>query len=143
MADLEEARDPFERMSEAVADPDLELRGRGGGGGLDFLALLALFPSVISSFLPKIRGGGEGEAPGPSPRSASEKARTEHPKILYPFPLTQNFESESTFAEFNLPFLGANHFYFFKCKNGINSNTSTPSLHIVKTSRSAIGLYRE
>ena len=30
----------------------------GGGGGLDFLALVALFPSVICSFLPKIRGGG-------------------------------------------------------------------------------------
>ena len=31
-----------------MADPDLELRG-GGGGGLDFVALLAFFPSVISS----------------------------------------------------------------------------------------------
>ena len=40
-----------------VADPDLELRG-GGGGGLDLLAMAAIFPSVISSFLPKIRGGG-------------------------------------------------------------------------------------
>ena len=40
-----------------VADPDLELRGGGG-----------IFPSVISSFLPKIRGG---RRPGPSPRSAT------------------------------------------------------------------------
>ena len=46
-----------------MADPDLELRGRGGGGGeggLDLLALLAFFHSVISSFLTKITG-----APGP------------------------------------------------------------------------------
>ena len=49
-----------------LADPDLELRG---GGGLDVLAMAAIFPSVISSFLPKIRGGGG--PPGPSPRSAT------------------------------------------------------------------------
>ena len=49
-----------------VADPDLELREGGrGGGGLDFLALLAFFPSVISSFLPKIGAGGGGEEAGP------------------------------------------------------------------------------
>ena len=47
-----------------MADPDLELRRGGGGGGLDLLAMAAIFPSVISSFLPKIRGGG---APGPLP----------------------------------------------------------------------------
>ena len=37
----------------SVADPDLELNGGGGGGregGLDLLALLGFFPSVISSF---------------------------------------------------------------------------------------------
>ena len=42
-----------------MADPDLELRwggGGGGGGGLDLFALLAFFPSVISSFLLKIGG---------------------------------------------------------------------------------------
>ena len=38
-----------------MADPDLELRG-GGGGGIDFLALLAFFPSVISSFVTQNRG---------------------------------------------------------------------------------------
>ena len=46
-----------------MADPDLELRGRGWGGGegsLDLLALLAFFHSVILLFLPKITGG-----PGP------------------------------------------------------------------------------
>ena len=48
-----------------MADPDHELRG-GGGGNLDLLALPAIFPSVISSFLPKIKGGGGG-----SPRSAT------------------------------------------------------------------------
>ena len=37
-------------------DPDLELRGRGRDG-FDLLALLAFLPSVISPFLPKIRGG--------------------------------------------------------------------------------------
>ena len=48
-----------------MADPDLELRGEGGrgAGGLDFLVLLTFFPSVISSFLPQIRGwGGAGSA---------------------------------------------------------------------------------
>ena len=43
-----------------MADPDLELRG-GGGVVLDFLALLAFFPSVISSFFTQNRG--EGQAP--------------------------------------------------------------------------------
>ena len=51
-----------------MADPNLELRGEegedGGGGGLDFLALLALFPSVISSFSTQNKGGGgAGAAP--------------------------------------------------------------------------------
>ena len=42
-----------------MADPDLELRGgEEGGGGVDLLPLTTIFPSVISSFLPKIRGGG-------------------------------------------------------------------------------------
>ena len=40
----------------SVADPDLELRG-GGGGSLDLLAMGTILLSVISSFLPKIRGG--------------------------------------------------------------------------------------
>ena len=41
-----------------MADPDLELRG-GAGGGVDLLALLAFVPSVIFSYLPKIREFGE------------------------------------------------------------------------------------
>ena len=50
-----------------MADQDLELRG-----GLDFLALLVLFPSVIFSFSPKISGvGGGGGGAGPFPRSAN------------------------------------------------------------------------
>ena len=51
-----------------MADPDFELRGVGGGG-LDLLAMAAIFPSVILFFLPKIRGGPG--PPGPSPRSAT------------------------------------------------------------------------
>ena len=47
----------------AVADPDIE-----GGGGLDFLAVLAFFPSVISSVFTQNKGGG---GKGPSPRSAT------------------------------------------------------------------------
>ena len=43
-----------------MADPDLELRGRrGGGGGLDLLALPAIFPSVISSFFTQNTGGAQ------------------------------------------------------------------------------------
>ena len=38
--------------STTVADPDLELRGGGVGGGLDLLALSAIFPSVLASFFP-------------------------------------------------------------------------------------------
>ena len=49
----------------SVADPDLELRGRGGGGGLDLLALSAIFPSVISSIFTQNKGGGG--PPGPLP----------------------------------------------------------------------------
>ena len=42
----------------AVVDPDPELKGGNGrGGGLYLLALLAFFPSVISSFFPKNKGG--------------------------------------------------------------------------------------
>ena len=52
-----------------MVDPDLEIRGGGwGGGGLDFLALLAFFPSVIFSFVTQNKGG---TGPGPSPRSAT------------------------------------------------------------------------
>lgn len=40
----------------AVADPDLEIRG--GGGGFVLFSLPVFLPSVISSILPKIRGGG-------------------------------------------------------------------------------------
>ena len=48
-----------------VADPDLELREVGGGGlSLDLLALPAIFPSVISSFLTQNKGRG-GWPPGP------------------------------------------------------------------------------
>ena len=45
-----------------VADPDLELRG---GGGLDLLAMAAIFPSVISSFFTQNKG--RGRPPGPLP----------------------------------------------------------------------------
>ena len=51
-----------------VADPDLELRGEGGGG-LDLLTLLACIPSVISSFFIQNKGGPD--PPNPSPRSAT------------------------------------------------------------------------
>ena len=43
-----------------MADPDLELR-RGGGGGVDLLALPAFLPSVIS-FFTQNKGAG---CPGP------------------------------------------------------------------------------
>ena len=46
----------------AVADSDLELWG--GGGGLDLLALSAIFPSVISSFYTQ-KGGGAGAPRAP------------------------------------------------------------------------------
>ena len=46
-----------------MVDPDLELRG---GGGLDLLALPAIFPTVISSFFTQNKGGGDGP-PGPLP----------------------------------------------------------------------------
>ena len=53
-------------IQQSEADPDLELRGVCG---LDLLALLAFFPSVISSFFTQDKGGGDrGRAPGPSPR---------------------------------------------------------------------------
>ena len=47
-----------------VVDPDLELRGRGGGR-LDLLALLAFLPSVISSFFTQNKRGPG--LPGPLP----------------------------------------------------------------------------
>ena len=47
-------------LHDTVVDPHLELRG----GGAVLTSLPAIFPLVISSFLPKIRGG-------PSPRSAT------------------------------------------------------------------------
>ena len=45
---------------DTVADPDLELRGVGGGGSFDLLALLAFLPSVISSFFTQYKKGGGG-----------------------------------------------------------------------------------
>ena len=45
----------------SVVDPDLELRV--GGGSLDFLVLLAFFPSVISSFFTQNKGGRGARAP--------------------------------------------------------------------------------
>ena len=39
-----------------MADPDLQLGG--GGGGLDLLAMAAIFPSAISSFFTQNKGGG-------------------------------------------------------------------------------------
>ena len=47
------------KSKHAVADPDLELRGGGGGwvASFDLLALLALLSSVISSFFTHNKGG--------------------------------------------------------------------------------------
>ena len=46
-------------LQTVVTDPDLELGGGGGGRhGLDFLVLLAFFPSVISFFFTQNKGGG-------------------------------------------------------------------------------------
>ena len=48
-------------MGLTVADPDLEVRGRGGGvPGLDLLAMAAIFPSVITSLFTQNKRG-----PGP------------------------------------------------------------------------------
>ena len=62
-------------VSRAMVEPDVELRGRGG---LDVLALLAFFPSIISSFSTQNNGGRGGEPgpPGPSPRSTTVKRGT-------------------------------------------------------------------
>ena len=50
-----------------MADPDLELgRGGGGGGGkggLDLLAMAAIFLSVICSFFTQNKGGAGPRAP--------------------------------------------------------------------------------
>ena len=68
-----------------MADPDLELRGWGGGvRGLDLLALSAIFPSVISSFFTQNKGGPG--PPGPSPRSATGSFQ-----ILVPLAFNENF----------------------------------------------------
>ena len=52
-----------------VANPDLELKGEGGGGGARFVLLVLPGFSFLSFllFLPKIRGGGSPgpRAPGP------------------------------------------------------------------------------
>ena len=52
-----------------VADPDFELRGRGGG--LFYLPCRLSFLQSFLLFSPKIRREGAGEAAGPSPRSAT------------------------------------------------------------------------
>ena len=53
----------FATTSNPMADPDLEVRI---GPGLDLLALSAIFPSVISSFITQNKGGGGGGT-GPLP----------------------------------------------------------------------------
>ena len=57
-----------------MADPHLELKVVGGRGGLDLVNLLVFFPSVISSFLPKIRRGAR--APPLDPPLHIEKSNT-------------------------------------------------------------------
>lgn len=63
---------PLTTTAFPVADPDLELKG--GGGGFNFLALLVFLTSVISFLLSKIhvRGGVGVGGPGPSPRTATD-----------------------------------------------------------------------
>ena len=60
-----------------MADLDLELKG-GGGGSLASLALLAFFPSVISSFFTQNNWGPGQETPANT--IASEYHR--HPRAL-------------------------------------------------------------
>ena len=67
-----------------MADPDLQLRG-GGGGRLDLLALPAIFPSVISSFLPKIRGARGARAPPLDPPLKPATGRILNRKLTAPF----------------------------------------------------------
>ena len=76
-----------------MADTDLEIREGGGGGGavliylpwrrggggLDLLAMAAIFPSVISSFFTQNKGGEGG--PGPSPRSATDECCPVQPAL--------------------------------------------------------------
>lgn len=52
-----------------MADPDVELTGVGGGGGL-FLFALPAFPSSVIFFIFYPRKGGG--PPGPSSRSATD-----------------------------------------------------------------------
>ena len=59
-----------DRRKRPVADPDLELRGLGRGGGGVVLIYLPCRPFSLQSFLlflPKIR-----RTPGPLPRSATD-----------------------------------------------------------------------
>ena len=62
---------PVSRDSWPVADPGLELRG-WGRFYFAYPAVYSSLSSVISSVLPKIRGGGP---PGPSPRSTIHSLR--------------------------------------------------------------------
>jgi len=60
---------PNNSIYSPVADPDLELRGCGEGGGRGssvLIALPAFLPSVISSFITQNKGGG-GSPPRPLP----------------------------------------------------------------------------
>ena len=60
----------FENTIKTVVDADLELRRGGGGGvgcGLDLLALLAFFSSVISSFFIQTKEVGRGAGPRAPP----------------------------------------------------------------------------
>lgn len=59
----------------SVADPDVELTGVGGGGGL-FLFALPAFPSSVIFFIFYPRKGGG--PPGPSSRSATGVSSIKH-----------------------------------------------------------------
>ena len=54
-----------------VADPDLELKGWGGGGGVAVLIYLPCRPFSLQSFLFFSQNKGGGGPPGPSPRSTT------------------------------------------------------------------------
>ena len=104
-------------MSEAVTDPDFELRR---GPGFNLLVQPAFFPLVISSIFTQNKGGGP---PGPSPRSATARA------ISTKLCLLHNAVYEMTCNNCNQHYIKSTTHGVRECLNSDNSAVKIPQIY--------------
>ena len=102
-----------------------------GGGGLDLLALPAIFPSVTSSFFTQNKGGPG--PPGPSPRSATDfdGDSSKYPRFIKSFELNV----ESTIEDDNVRLSYLIQYCTSKAKEAIENCVILPGAEGYKAAR--------